>query len=673
MKASLRVISLVLAVVLLLGLLGCQPAKQSETDYFADFQAILRFIALSDSHIDDKGTELEEQRLVKALQTANGYAAKDENHSKLDAVLIAGDFVDYGTKTSMEKVRDLLSQNIAADTKTILSLGNHEYYVDKENTATRFEDVFGAGINQHHVINGLHFISISPDESGNAYSSDTVAWLETELAIAAAESSTKPIFVQQHHPVKNTLFLSDYTVAVDNLHSVFAKYPQIVDFSGHSHYPMHNPRQIWQGEYTALGTGTLSYHSLIINNLELPAWYTAVHDGNDGNWVYGHKKNKDGGEFYLVEVDATGAVQIIAYDINADKEIRRYYIRTPSDPASFLYTDKRIAASAAPEFEADATATVSNIQFNGFDLSFPQATCADLVESYRIEVYHGNVLVNTTVLTSCFYMDPLPTTMVAHVRGVPADTALTVKVFAVNAYNKDCATPLTATVTTGKLDLQPADSAPAADVFRAQFGRDSSCDGISGAQLEKVGNIMVVKHPDTKKPIAIFTGQSGYKYEGFREYYPTLSQSVTFETCLRYDNYDDYVRSPMANLQGGGVGFEIDADCTLRFSAYIDGSYKTVRAYPMIPGQYYHVVGTYDGEKLSIYVNGAPVNSLSAPGKITWPTDPTAQFLAIGADSGLDGKLDSAMIGQVCAANVYSQVLTAEQILRSYMNINEKA
>lgn len=673
-----RFLSLLLALITLAALCGCNdaapgvtttvttapasPAPITDEAYFADFKPVLRFAALSDSHIDDQGTELEEQRLVKVLQTAKSYG-------KVDAVLVAGDFVDYGTKTSMEKFRDLLAQNIDADTRTMISLGNHEYYVDKENTAARFEDVFGAPINEHLVINGFHFIKISPDITGNAYDAATVSWLDAQLAAAAAEDATKPIFVMQHHAVKNTLFLSDYTVAVDNLHPVLKKYPQVVDFSGHSHYPMHNPRQIWQGEYTALGTGTLSYHALIINNLELPPWYTAVHDGTEGSWVLGHKKNKDGGEFYLVEVDAKGAVMIIAYDVNADAEICRYYIRTPSDPSTFRYTNDRIAASQPPVFPADATATVSNVLYNGFDLSFPQATCDDLVESYRVEVYSGEDLVNTTILTSCFYLSPKPTTMVAKVRGLQASTAHTVKVYAVNAYNKSCATPLTATVTTGELNLIAAETAPDPDILQTVFDKNGSFDAISGEKLGQSGNVMIGTSPTLQRPVAVLMGQACNTFAGIKDHYDSLTQSVSFEVCFRYSEYDSYTRSPLANFQSGGVGFEIEPNGMMKFCAYVGGSLRTVTSFPLELGQYYHLVGTFDGENLRIYVNGAPVNSLAAPGKITWPADETAQYLAIGGDSGLGGKPENAMRGELVVANVYSCVLTAQEVYRIYLDL----
>ncbi len=677
MKKLIRSLSVILAIIMLTSLVGCQkadtaptavPVQGTKDNYFDSFQPVLRFAALSDSHIDDQGTELEEQRLIKVLQVANAYAAKDKNHSKLDAVLIGGDFTDYGTKSSMEKVRDLLTQNTDPGTKLMLSLGNHEYYVDKDNTEARFEAVFSSPINEHVVINGFHFIKFSPDTSGNAYSPATLSWLKEALAAAAAEDPTKPIFVMQHHVVKNTLFLSDYTVAVDNLYPIFEKYPQIVDFSGHSHYPMHNPRQIWQGDFTALGTGTLSYHSLIINNLKLPNWYTAVHDGTDGSWVLGHKRNKDGGEFYLVEVDAKGAVMVIAYDVNADKEIRRYYIQTPSDPSSFLYTDDRIEASQAPIFADNASVSVSNVTYNGFDLSFPQATCDDTVESYRVEVYREKVLVNTTILTSCFYLDPLPTTMVAKVRGVPMDTELTVKIYAVNAYNKPCTKPLTVTVKTGVFNLTPADSVPAPDVFRLELGKNLAIDAITGKDLDRVSTPYLYLDPQTGKPIAEFNGHSSLKFPGFNKHFSAMSQSVSFEVSLNLRGLSPSRSVLLGNMQSGGLGLEVDNNGLVSLGVYVNGTLKTVTAYPLEEWLDYHVVGTYDGQKLRIFVNGAPVNEADAPGKITWPTQET--YLAIGADAGTDGKPESPMTGIIYHANVYSKALTPEEVYRAYLNMN---
>ena len=53
--------------------------------------------------------------------------------------------------------------------------------------------------------------------------------------------------------------LSDY---MPEFAEILKNYPQVVDFSGHSHVPINDPRSIHQKHFTALGTGSLSYFEL---------------------------------------------------------------------------------------------------------------------------------------------------------------------------------------------------------------------------------------------------------------------------------------------------------------------------------------------------------------------------------------------------------------------------
>ena len=86
-------------------------------------------------------------------------------------------------------------------------------------------------------------------------------WAKEELKKAAEDDPTKPIFVQQHYHITNTVYGSDLW-GTDVFTSILNKYPQVIDFSGHSHYPINDPRSIWQGRFTALGCGTLAYFEL---------------------------------------------------------------------------------------------------------------------------------------------------------------------------------------------------------------------------------------------------------------------------------------------------------------------------------------------------------------------------------------------------------------------------
>ena len=61
-----------------------------------------------------------------------------------------------------------------------------------------------------------------------------------------------------HHAVKGTVYGSELWYTND-LDGILEEYEQVVHFSGHSHFPINDPRSIWQGDFTALNTGTLSY------------------------------------------------------------------------------------------------------------------------------------------------------------------------------------------------------------------------------------------------------------------------------------------------------------------------------------------------------------------------------------------------------------------------------
>jgi hypothetical protein len=48
----------------------------------------------------------------------------------------------------------------------------------------------------------------------------------------------------------------------DDIIAILNDYPQVIDFSGHSHAPINDPRSIHQKYITSLNTGSLSYFEL---------------------------------------------------------------------------------------------------------------------------------------------------------------------------------------------------------------------------------------------------------------------------------------------------------------------------------------------------------------------------------------------------------------------------
>lgn len=70
-----------------------------------------------------------------------------------------------------------------------------------------------------------------------------------------------------------------------------------------------------------------------------------------------------------------------------------------------------------------------------------------------------------------------------------------------------------------------------------------------------------------------------------------------------------------------------------------------------------HVVGTYDGTRMRLYLNGIQVNSLAITGKINSHAEP----LRIGGDP--KGDFFKGMIDEV---NIYNKALTAAEVLSRY-------
>ena len=110
-------------------------------------------------------------------------------------------------------------------------------------------------------INGYHFINWSC-ENGSLYKPITNnEWFEKEIKKALNDSNTKPIFVTTHFPPYDTVYGSkewnDWL-----LNGYFKEYPQIINFSGDSHFSLIDERSIYQKDYTAIQTQSLSYIEL---------------------------------------------------------------------------------------------------------------------------------------------------------------------------------------------------------------------------------------------------------------------------------------------------------------------------------------------------------------------------------------------------------------------------
>ena len=341
----------------------------------ADFRPVLRFAVATDPHVraaDDPRLD----RVRAVFDCAYAAAQADPRYPALDAVLFTGDLADNGTPEQFEAFRTAVSDARRAGTAVLAVVAkNHDGWTFGKRSRPTLEAMLGQAADFHRVLRGFHFIGLSTSENEGEYYSDSQrVWLARQLADAAVENPQKPIFVFHHEHVKETVYGSS---AFDGWgHDFFiaplTPRPQVVDFSGHSHYPLNDPRSLWQGAFTAVGAGSLSY-----------AEFTA-----DGERKLHPAGCEEIAQFWLAEVDAGNTLRLRGFDAFSGKELCRYSLSQLADAARRKFTPaQRQAAATPPAFPPGAALTVTR-EGDGLRLTVPAAQPTDdgVVFLYRLIV-----------------------------------------------------------------------------------------------------------------------------------------------------------------------------------------------------------------------------------------------------------------------------------------------
>lgn len=371
-----------------------------------DFQPALRFVVCSDIHGQNA-------RFCDMMQHAYTLADSDPVYPSLDAVLIAGDFTNSGRYEEMVEFHEALTASLRGNTKAVICLGNHEYidsvrrhHLEHGTTEEKFSSLFAMEPDSVTKINGYTFLAVSYDSSGKQFRGrEKQKFYRTAIDRAKKESPDKPIFVIQHpHP-----FLTVYgsvNWAEIGLSRIWRKTAHVVNFSGHSHYPMNDPRSVWQGSYTALGTGSLKYFEME-NNL-VCGWNSAVPDSAE--------------QCYLVEADAQGNLLVRCYDLYShDFFGETYFFPFPCRKDTFRYTyANRMRAFSPPHFSDDSLVCFSRDERGHYRINFSAADDRQQVHDYRIVLTGergGRVLTKSILSESCL-IERTPKYLSADIGGI---------------------------------------------------------------------------------------------------------------------------------------------------------------------------------------------------------------------------------------------------------------
>ncbi|NLT31051.1 MAG: hypothetical protein GXX86_11470, partial [Propionibacterium sp.] len=414
-----------LALSLVLGSSFAARAAEPEPE------PLLSFPVISDVHINSGDKT--------ANNLANAMVQFEREMPRLDVIAGVGDLV-HGHQSEMEKYQRIMSESPAAGVPQFLTMGNHEFDQGRIGAVERFNTHMGQdGPLMHKVYNGFHFIGIGWDMGPVE-----IGYLKRELAVAAEAAPDQPIFVFFHYPLQDTVYGSEkgeWGTANPLFHAALAEYPQAITFSGHSHYPGENPRNIWQGDFTALNTG------IGLNYLEMEKMWA------QGGFPPGTDTLAQalGVEVYSDEV------VIKRRDITRDEWFgEEWVIPLPIDKANFTYTDDR--DSIAPVFPETAAVSVQRSSSSAIEVTWDIATDnSGFINGYYLRARNtatGAVDAERKI-SSEYWKRPVPSSHTWELAGLAPGVDYAIEVVAVDAFFNESA-PLSTPYTTDKLAIADA-------------------------------------------------------------------------------------------------------------------------------------------------------------------------------------------------------------------------
>lgn len=186
-----------------------------------------------------------------------------------DLMILAGDHIndnDWTTGADHALVNQILSYNISRigwkDLQVSLSRGNHDAYLDDMKRAyphdwfpAQTDDDQGAYFYQN--VNGAHVLVY---DSNYDYEPQEV-FLREKLADIKQDPSYngEPIIVHAHHPLPGLVNGGGYSSGRQGIKAILEEHPEVIHFSGHSHFPLTREDSIFQEKFTSLNCSSIDY------------------------------------------------------------------------------------------------------------------------------------------------------------------------------------------------------------------------------------------------------------------------------------------------------------------------------------------------------------------------------------------------------------------------------
>lgn len=623
------------------------------------FEGYPRFAVMCDLHF---GNQKGEGPLVKVPQALRHLLSK----GSIDALFVCGDLTDGGTQEQYADFKRVFANtdNIPAGVKVYCVQGDHDNY--DADGHENFRTATGQPLDQFIDIKGYPFIlvSIRGRRGYDGYGNTEREFLKKSLARAAEDYPGKPIFVFTHVPAYGTVYGScagEGGWGSSQLTDILEQYPQIVLFTGHSHFPLGDPRSISQNVFTSVNAGSSTY-----SEIEPDAVDEGIHPDQYDRITEG----------LIVQADGNSNLEIQRWDTYSNEEILpRWHVTAPHDGTAFTYKDR--TGGKAPWFAETDRLTVSDITEDGCTMTFPQATDDEAVHRYVVEITgkDGRAVSSRTCFSGYYLNSRQPKSFTMTFNGIAEETELTARVRAIDSYNNESAPLVSETFRIAAYTPDPDTERPTADLLDVVWDSNGEATDISeqnstithGTELP----VMADKASENGH-VPHFSGNSQcyYRvdYAGNAAMKTAFQNAFSLETVYTPDNLSNMC--VLSGQENGFAGIEQASGGQICFYAYVGDGYKILKSnVTATAGETYHVVATYDAAAgvTRLFVNGKPAGEMAAKGTMAFPGNENAHWIAIGGDASTGNFAQYSLQGTVSRARIYAKALSRDEARLLYL------
>lgn len=457
-------------------------APRELSPVFDESKIALSLAAISDVHIEGS-SDAYANKFTSALNQLKVKAAESDANG-IDGVMVVGDLIQRAEITMAQNFKALYEDVFKpTEVPMIYTIGNHDMNPKYDWTpstvaqsvamANTFGDeYFKTDIDntmrnnyeaRHCVIGGYHILAVTPNgDQPITYSPNVITWLDQQLDAITKTDPNRYVIVLTHPMIYNTIYGSllgedggVWTSTLPNywatrvLTGVLEKYPQVVSFHGHLHFPINDPRSLWQGKWTALGCGSTRYMAIEPAGWEgISSTPTVMNDAN--NFSQG----------YLVQFDVNGNMRIVKMDFFNNGTIGEPYVMQYPDAAGAnLAKYNNVTRKAANQAPTMSTIEAKDVKDNeAASVTFAAGKDDEFVHHYVITLSKGGNVVATKKILADFYLHPKTSEMKSSWTvdfGTLSESGqYTVSVVAVDSWDAESA-PVTATFNCG--DITPSE------------------------------------------------------------------------------------------------------------------------------------------------------------------------------------------------------------------------